>query len=261
MHLCYFVLSCIYAKNSGFDIKVHCDKRAELILQIAPYDEIITDLEEITPPANSRIYAWSKFESMKNEPLGTIHIDGDVFLKSPKLQKLLNFDNYDCIVQCLENKRIFGGDQNNIWRDNSSLFVNCKYPYWAKRECDYMFNCGVIGINNAQLKNEYFNTYADMVKQYNETNINIPGTCPDIIIEQQFLKDLTDAKGYNVKCLLPVDNHNMLHSYASSIGYQHLIGDAKRRNLNKCLEVIKYYDKQIYCDLMDIKNDLKIESK
>ena len=259
MHLCYFVLSCIYAKNSGFDIVEHCDKRAKEILELAPYDEIITDLEGVTPPANSTIYAWGKFAAMQNEDLGNIHIDGDVFLKSPKLIKLLNFDEYDCIVQCLENRIIYGGDQNVIWRDNASLFNSCKYPDWAKRECNAMYNCGVIGINNAGLKKEYFDTYNDMVKQYKATGLNIPGTVPDIIIEQQFLKDLCEYKGYKVKNLLPVDNHNSLHSYASSIGYQHLIGDSKHKNLDKCLEVIKAFDSKIYTSLMNIKYKLKIK--
>jgi hypothetical protein len=258
MHLCYFVLSCIYAKNSGFDIVVHCDDRAEDILKLAPYDDIIIDLENIKPPANSTIYAWGKFVAMQNEDLGNIHIDGDVFLKSPKLIKLLNFDEYDCIVQCLENRRIYGGNQNVIWRDNASLFNNCRYPDWAKRECNAMYNCGIIGINNAELKKEYFDTYNDMVKQYKTTGLNIPGTVPDIIIEQQFLKDLCEYKGYKVKNLLPVDNHNSLHSYAASIGYQHLIGDSKHKNLDKCLEVIKAFDSKIYTSLMNIKYKLKI---
>lgn len=259
MHLCYFILSCLYAKHAGFNIVAHCDERSNQILQIAPYDEIITDLEGILAPANSRIYAWGKFEAMKNEDLGNIHIDGDVFLKSPKLIKLLNFDDYDCIVQCLENKGIFGGDQNPIWRDNAWLFSTCKYPSWANRECNYMYNCGVIGFNNEELKREYFNTYENMVKQYAQTKIDIPGTVPDIIIEQQFLKDLTDARKYNVKCLLPVDNHESMHNYATSIGYQHVIGGSKRRNLDKCLQAIKDFDKRIYRKLMNIKTELNIE--
>jgi hypothetical protein len=39
---------------------------------------------------------------MKDEPLGTIHIDGDVFLKNPELKNILEFSNYDCIVQNIE---------------------------------------------------------------------------------------------------------------------------------------------------------------
>ena len=96
MHMCYFILSCMYAKRSGFEIVAHCDERAKEYLQLAPYDDIIIDLEGITPIANSNIYAWSKFAAMKSESLGAIHIDGDVFLKDEKLIELLNFDDYDC---------------------------------------------------------------------------------------------------------------------------------------------------------------------
>lgn len=259
MHLCYFILSCIYAKNSGFDIVVHCDERAKNILQIAPYDEIITDLEGVLAPANSRIYAWGKFEAMKNEDLGNIHIDGDVFLKSPILKKILNFDEYDCIVQCIENTGIYGGDQDPVWQENAYIFNLCKYPIWANRNCKHMFNCGVIGFNNPQLKQEYFDTYNNMVKQYAQTGLNVKGSVPDIIIEQQFLKDLTDYKDYKVKCVLPVNSAISLQSYAASIGYQHVIGDSKRKNLEKVLNTIKMFDKTIYDDLIKIKWKLNIK--
>ena len=38
------------------------------------------------------------------------------------------------------------------------LEQNIDYPEWAKRQCKYMYNCGVIGFNNEALKNEYFET-------------------------------------------------------------------------------------------------------
>ena len=65
-----------------------------------------------------------------------------------------------------------------------------------------MFNCGIIGFNNQDLKDLYYNTYWDMVNQYAKTGINIPSV-PDLIIEQQFLKDITDFYGYKVK--MPLD--------------------------------------------------------
>ena len=154
----------MYAKRSGFEIVAHCDERAKEYLQLAPYDDIIIDLEGITPIANSNIYAWSKFAAMKSESLGAIHIDGDVFLKDEKLIELLNFDDYDCIVQCLENTRTYGVNATLVWNMSKNAFKNIDYPDWARTQCKQMYNCGIIGFNNEELKQQYFDTYEDMIK-------------------------------------------------------------------------------------------------
>jgi hypothetical protein len=257
--MCYFILSCIYAKNSGFDIAVHCDERAKAFLELAPYDDIITDLEGVKAPANSKIYAWGKFAAMRNEDIGNIHIDGDVFLKSSKLKDILNYGDCDCIVQSLENKYSYGGDVTIMWRNNESIFSGFNKPSWAKSECNYMYNCGVIGINNVSLKKEYFDTYDDIICQYNESGIFMDASVPDIIVEQQYLKDLTDYKQYKVKSVLPCDNVFALQMYSTSIGYQHIIGDSKRKNLEKVLKIIKYYDKGAYTSLLELKSELNIK--
>ena len=260
VHLTYFVLSCIYAKESGFEVAVHCDNRAKKILEIAPYDEIITDLEGLLPPANSHIYAWGKFEAMKREPLGTIHIDGDVFLKSKGLQRVLEFAEYDCIVQNIEHLGTYsnGGNVSQmIWEINSAIFNSCQYPQWAKRDCNSMYNCGVIGFNNQELKDEYFDTYTNMVEQYNKTRLNIDKTTPDIIIEQQFLKDLVEYKGYKTKFVLPYcDCFDALCEEANHAHYQHVIGYAKEPNLDKTLLIIKKHNLDIYNNLMLFKKQM-----
>lgn len=246
MHMCYFILSCLYAKNSGFEIVLYCDKKTEDFLKIAPYDEIHPILEGIEWPANGRIYAWSKFFAMANEPLGSIHIDGDVFLKDPKLLEKLNFDNYDCIVQSLETPFVYGADSRNCWEECRKCFDSCEYPIWAKRLCNEMYNCGIVGINNQELKDEYFKTYWLMLERYNKTGIDIDSV-PDIIIEQQFLKDLTDYKRYKVKKLLRTYE---FQQDAINLGYQHLIGLSKMENLDRILKLIKKKDKNIYKKIM-----------
>lgn len=262
LHLSYFVLSCIYARESGFEIVAHCDNRAKEILQIAPYNEIITDLEGLTPPANSCIYAWGKFEAMKNEPLGAVHIDGDVFLKSEGLKSVLEFDEYDCIVQNIEHKKLYLGDSNNVWILNATIFEGCEYPKWAKRECDTMYNCGVVGFNNQELKDEYFETYKVMLERYNKTELFIKGSTPDIIIEQQFLKNLVEYRGYNVKYVIPYcDCFDVLCKEANHAHYQHVIGHAKEKNLERVLLIIKKHNLQIYDKLIQIRENFNKNEK
>ena len=75
----HFTISAVYAKQNGFNIVLHTDKIGTHYLQHAPYNEIIVDLG--TPPEDKRIFAWCKFEAIKNESIDSIHIDSDVFKK------------------------------------------------------------------------------------------------------------------------------------------------------------------------------------
>ena len=232
-----FALSSIYAKRSGFNINLHTDKKGYEYLKMCPYDNIYVDLDDIDLPAK-RLYAAVKFKVMENYPLGTIHIDGDVLLKNSNLINLLNFDDYDCIVQSVEAPPIYGYG----WAYSASVWDNCEYPEWANRECKIMYNCGVIGFNNRTLKNEYFTTYWNMYEQFLEKGIE-KSSVPDLIIEQQFLYDLCKSKDYKTKCL--IDGNHPSKS-ANEIGYQHLIGSSKTKEYKEILKVIKTLDTNIY---------------
>lgn len=238
-HCVTFVLSCLYAKKNGFKINLHCDEITNKYFSVAPYDNIYVDLNDVEKP-HKRIYAHSKFYTMEKYPPGTIHIDGDVILMYPILKELLNFDGYDVIVQCLETKDNWDGA--GLYELSTEALKNCKYPEWAPRECERMYNCGVVGINNPELKKEYFETYFKMLEEYKKNGIDMHSV-PDIIIEQKFLMDLCETKGYKVKFLL---DENKLKENAAEIGYQHLIGSSKGRLHKQCLKLIYRLDPHVY---------------
>lgn len=232
-----FALSCLYAKRSGFKIVLHTDSRGYEHLKMCPYDKIIVDLDDVDLPA-PRLYAAVKFKVMEKYPLGTIHIDGDVLLKRNSLMNEMELDGYDAIVQSIEAPPIYGWG----WPVTASVWDNCEYPSWANRECKIMYNCGVIGINNEELRREYYDTYWWMYEQYLEKGIDKPSV-PDLISEQQFLYDLCLNKGYKVKCL--IDGTKPSKS-ANEIGYQHIIGEAKQKEYSKILSIIKKLDNNVY---------------
>ena len=232
-----FVLSCIYAKKSGFSINLHTDAKGYEYLNMCPYDNIYVDLDNVDLPA-PKLYAAVKFKVMEKYPLGTIHIDGDVLLKTPKLLQSLEFDNYDVIVQSFEAPPLYGWG----WDESASVWNNCDYPVWANRQCKIMYNCGVIGFNNAEIKQEYFNTYWYMYNQYLKKGIVKPSV-PDLVIEQQFLYDLCLNKNYKVKELI---DGSCPSKSANEIGYQHLIGETKSKEYIKIIDNIKKLDINIY---------------
>lgn len=238
-HCITFVLSCLYAKKNGFNINLHCDTTTNKYFSVAPYDNIYVDLDNVEKP-HKRIYAHSKFYAMEKYPVGAIHIDGDVILMGPILKDLLNFDDYDVIVQCLETKENWNGA--GLYELSTEALKNCEYPEWAPRECDSMYNCGIVGINNPELKKIYFETYFNMIEQFKTKGIDMHSV-PDIIIEQKFLMDLCKYKNYKVKFLL---DEKKLTTNASEIGYQHLIGDNKKSLHKQCLKLIYKLDKNVY---------------
>lgn len=237
IHCLCFVLSCIYAKKSGFLINLHTDKRGYEYLNMCPYDNIFVDLDDIDLPA-PKLFAAVKFKVMEKYPLGVIHIDGDVFLKKQELQDLIKFNEYDVIVQSIEAPPLYGGG----WKESASTLYRCEYPDWANRECNIMFNCGVVGINNPELKKLYFDTYWDMYGQYCKNGIIKPSV-PDLVIEQQFLYDICKNKKYKFKCL--IDGNHPSKS-ANKIGYQHLLGNSKNKEYLQIIKKIKELDVNIY---------------
>lgn len=239
-----FILSCLCARKLGYDIDLHCNKNMYKYLSIAPYTNVYVDLDDLKQP--HRIYAKSKFDVMSKEDLGNIHLDGDVFLLKDSIKQLLDFSEFDLIVQCKETRKNMGG---YLWTESSNSFKNCEYPNWACKVCNVMYNCGVVGINNKDLKDEYFETYYNMLKKYEKFGVDVCSV-PDIIIEQQFLYDICKYRGYKVKTLL---NEDDLEGSAKDIGYSHLMGRSKYKFKDNVEKMIYKLDKNIYFEIKDKK--------
>ena len=81
--LCY-AISFHYAKQMGAEVVLHTDSLGAEMLSFLPYDEVYIDLDDI-PDNITRFWAYGKLYATKQEPLGSVHIDGDVFLRDPQL--------------------------------------------------------------------------------------------------------------------------------------------------------------------------------
>lgn len=248
------VLSCIYAKESGFTIKLYTDSIAYEYLKFAPYDEIEVCLDEL--PNVPSIYANAKMEALKREPIGSIHIDCDVFLKHPNLVKELDTDK-DLIIQSIENY----GDEvkpgfklGYLWdkaiKNVKSLFV----PAYTSTDCEAMYNCGILGFNNQELKDLFISEYEkgfDIIKN-NIDKIDPKGVC-DLILEQQHLYDICKTYNYSVEFLL---NNKTMQEDAVIKGYQHLLGGTKHiyENTIKVKKLVYNKNFEVYNNLERLIN-------
>lgn len=240
---CYFILSCLYIKQLGGNISIHTDDKFASLIEDCPYDNIYLDMNNCYE-APRKFFAYPKLLSLAKEPIGTIHIDGDVLLTKQELLKTLEFKDYDCITQHLELRELI--DWTDIWDVSSDHFINVEYPYYMERFCSKMYNCGVLGFNNEELFNEWYDNYFRMLNDYichpNDLKIGVP----DIIIEQQSLTELCEYKKYKVKTILQSDTVMNISVAASQIGYQHAVGCNKSEDIIMCLRDIKRMSSKHY---------------
>ena len=194
--------SVAWLKHLGANVDLYADGLGSDMLEYLPYDNIYP----LKVPTNmlTNIWACGKFLALEKMPLGDVHIDGDVFIKSDKLIDLITTPNYDMVVQSIEDdettlKKYYTSTRNILLNNNIQT-----------KSCSILeapsFNCGTIGFYNQELKNKYLTEYFFAVKNILKNRHCIdditsnPDIIPDLVLEQQFLYEL--AKDYKVNNLL-----------------------------------------------------------
>lgn len=225
-HVLYFATSLAWLKKNNFPIVLHTDSKGKEIFKDLPYDEIYTTLDNIPEDINPKFYAYGKFLAMENEDLGSIHIDGDVFIKTKELgDKILNSES-PCLVQHIEKQEAI--------RNNYRLW---DYPKDVLEGLitDSAYNCGVVKINDSELKKEYFSRYFEMCKKCNKIPFPHSYQVPDLLCEQLLLRNVCK----DAETLLP----NGTLAEAHQIGYLHIPGS------KKFLQDFMYYLERMLKDL------------
>ena len=245
-----FATSFAYAKRLGGEVVLHTDSRGAELLAAIPYDEVIIDLDGMEERIK-RYWAYGKLVATQNEPLESIHIDGDVFLTSQALVPILE-SNCDLLVQSEEDAtwrfdQSYQLSQHAIGQQNIPLGLHIHYPT--------AYNCGLVKFGNPILKERYLQAYFSIVDssladpkftQRCETlATNRTGTIiPDLIAEQQVLHEL--AQGYNVRLILPPP----VEPTAQRLGYIHLLGHAKYKWWEDVAKHLHNTDYALYADIM-----------
>lgn len=238
--------SVAYAKRLGEPIHLYTDDFGLQLLDLLPYDNIVKlDVPDNIP---TDFWAAGKFFAYKKMKLGDIHIDGDVFIKTPILLDRIKqgMASHDLIVQSIENS----------WVYENEFYINCLRVITANNIhfdgiTDYYtpaYNCGLIGFSSDELKHKYIAHYLESIKRI-YTNADAMAmirsnneTWMDLVCEQQHLHTL--AKGYKVYNLL--GSGDECHYNAKQLGYQHLLGPDKWKFIDKIQQQLYYVDRDIY---------------
>ena len=247
-----YALSFLYAKKVSSEVFLHTDTIGEKHLSCIPYDKIYLSLDELEDE-HEKFWAFGKIKALENEPLGSIHIDGDVFFKSKAVIPYLNFKDFDVICQMVEGGNLFSeGYENQLPYFDNALKSTHIPGYGNVRKA---FNCGVLGFNNLELKNQFLYNFKTMVKYAKLDKaimFKMDGKYePNIILEQYQLAGLCELNNYKIKFILDpveVDKRNSLNMVAEELGFVHAWGKAKYTVAfqNKVKEKIKQIDNNLY---------------
>ena len=243
-NICYYALSVSYLKMFGQKIVLHTDSLGESLMSHIPYDEIILTSDEIPENISPRFWAFSKMWALEQEPLDSIHIDGDVFIKKESLINDLLESNYDLLAQSFEDTVKYQKLAHICWKDP----IYCESKGLNVDEYG-AYNTGIMGFGNQELKDKFLSGYKDLVLHYSDKFgdelLQLSSHCPDIIFEQKYIYQL--SKNYNVKLLL--DSSKLpteFRTQSNEIGYQHVFSNVKFNQIDKCLYVLKNIDFDLY---------------
>jgi hypothetical protein len=217
-----YALSAVFAKLSGAEIVLHTDAAGKNLLGFIPYDRIYLTLD--AHDYDSQFWASGKIIAQEAEPPGSIHIDGDVFIKSKNTIDPGRFTNSDLIVQSAESAGgcLYGaaidGVRDVLKARDPGLFAIFDPGRWTA------YNCGVAGFNNQRLKDDYIAGYKRLYELLRTDRPYHHKWCPDLAVGQAWLHRIAAHHNSDVYCLLGPDNNG---DDAKRIRFTHLIGQAK----------------------------------
>ena len=246
--------SLIGAHKCGYKVRMHTDSTLYPLLKDFGYDEIIIDLDNLETP--TCLFAYSKFVALETEPIGTICMDIDVILRKPCLDNFYIDKGFDVILQYREVAAKCYMDYYNLLKTKLAItgYPSCIHPF---HNCQS--NVGVIGFNNVELKEKYFNSYKAAVKWFVENNKidEYKDDILDLILEQTEIDYLVQNKNVmyiysNFDWTYDEDQKGIIEQ-RDKIGYLHLQGNDK--NEPEVIEALKKNAKQYNNKLYDKINN------
>lgn len=237
-------LSVFLAKKHYKNIHLITDSYSVPHFKSIPYTKITTELDELNGIKNDnwalgKLLAY-KVAAQKQKPF--LHMDYDVFIWEDIWPRLMDKEVF---VQCEEYniETIYGSEK---------LKQGClsKYPYVLNgiTEPQNAYNMGIFGGTNCNFIESYaskaieFSLEPEHQACFKNIKDNVYHAAVACCCEQLFLYLYAKHEGISVSSLIPYDNtsryydpkYNSLNDeYANEIGYTHLIGDKKRKDVKQ----------------------------
>lgn len=240
-----------YATTIGLEIDMYTDSRGAEIFNCLPYRNIYTNLDELDENGiNERFWSAGKIIALRDSEIGSVHIDGDVFLKKPEIIPMLEFKDNGAICQMQERIHFFV----QSYQDLLPMFLNAGIKVEG---FDYSLttslNAGVLGFSDLKLKDKFIDGYFDLIGQCQsnqefmsllkyDLNKRIE---PNIIIEQFFLRGLCEHEKVGIKYLLETNSDDYeqdmieVQKQAESLGFVHAYGGSKFQIIEAIKDILR----------------------
>ncbi|HKD75678.1 MAG TPA: DUF6734 family protein, partial [Ktedonobacterales bacterium] len=227
-----FALSAHYVKALGHELVLRTDDVGAQIFGILPYDEIRCTLDDLQAP--DVFWAAGKIETLRIEPLGTVHIDGDVFIKRREVFDIIETDDYDLLVQ---SDQLAEAQTVSILRPYLVRFL----PQLFDEE-NRSYNCGIVRFLHQELREEFTNAYRKILAYLGRSKQLISmmeqnrTLALDLVTEQRLLRALAESGDCNVR-RITADPGGTLHIDAD--GYEHCMAMSKYLRLREIRQELK----------------------
>ena len=215
----------IAAKRLGIEIVLHTDDYGAKLFAHIPYDEVYLTLNG--HDIDAQFWASGKMVAFEHEPLGSCHLDLDAWVKGAMCRDIVFGGTKDLIVQSQEDASAVYEPNKRFVFDQAHVDISAFLDVRHARSSNEAYNCGLVRINNQQLKDIWLELYWKITHELNRKQT--PGLhdkyrIPDLIAEQWALFHLCRQHGFSVECICDGFNHNQR---ARDIGYAHLISERK----------------------------------
>ena len=175
---------------------------------------------------SEHLWAYSKIEALEREPIGSIGIDTDIIFN------IDNKDSLDSILSCSKDCDVFFQNLELPYVEDWYFIKPILGQFIPK---DLGLSCGIIRINNINLKKSYLSNYYSLISNLKEKEKEIlerkkeavvlgKSLCLDLIFEQALLYYLIKKDKYSYKTVFKnfIDDRttNLLEK-GLPLGYEH----------------------------------------
>lgn len=265
MNIWIYALSIAYLKKIDVKKILHTDSVGKELLGFLPYDEIHLTLNVLNDlNIHERIWAAGKIWAQEAEPIGSLHIDGDVFIKTEKLRDLIFNSKKDLVTQNIE----YSKDTDYYEKQYSKSEIKKVIPTINEDEIKIYgdssaVNCGIVRFNNKELKTIYIKKYKEYLKiaqsHMSQEKMNDLVFTPDLIIEQWNLYNIIYTYDYTVECLF--NKGEDIQKKAREYGYAHMFSRSKYEKINEVKNRLKEVDIDIYNSVLNKIIELELKEE
>lgn len=234
-----FALSVAYARREGFRIELHTDSLGAAMLGHLPYDAVHLTLDGMPRHLSPRFWAAGKMWALEAAGPGTVHIDGDVFIKDAALLDIA--PGTGIVAQEIETHHDWMWSNEAIapdWDDFCAV-----HGIVSRDEINY--NTGVLGLLDDGFRRDYIAAYRrfalDATACYGAELERGEWLTPDLFAEQLMMFQMARARGLREHIVLPGGGWD-----APAVGFQHLVTSRKYTVVWKVRATLKKLFPDIY---------------